>query len=52
MLGDFYKEDKLWLEPLLRAVGKAAIKLVSGNGVLFLNEIGLLLKPNETKEIK
>ena len=52
VLGDFYKEDKLWLEPLLRAVGKAAIKLVSGNGVLFLNEIGLLLKPNETKEIK
>ena len=29
-----------------------AIKLVSGNGVLFLNEIGLLLKPNEKKEIK
>ncbi len=52
VLGDFNNEDKVWLEPLLRAVGKSAIKLVSGTGVLFLNEIGLLLKPNEKKENK
>lgn len=46
VLGNFSKTDQLWLDPLLDAVGRSAIKLISGNGVDFLNEIGLILKPN------
>ena len=52
VLGDFNREDEKWLEPLLDAVGKSAEKLTSGNGVDFLNEISLILKPNEKKEPK
>ncbi|MBT6036790.1 MAG: aminoacyl-tRNA hydrolase [Kordiimonadaceae bacterium] len=49
VLGDFSKQDEKWLDLLLDTVGRAAEKLVSGNGVDFLNEIGLILKPNEKK---
>jgi len=52
VLGDFSREDEKWLEPLLDAVGKSAEKLVNGDGVDFLNQIGLILKPNEKKEPK
>ena len=50
VLGDFSKQDEKWLNPLLDAVGRAAEKLVSGDGVDFLNEISLILKPNEKKK--
>jgi peptidyl-tRNA hydrolase, PTH1 family len=46
VLGDFSKMDKKWLEPLLDAVGRASDKLISGDGIDFLNEVGLILKPN------
>lgn len=46
VLGDFNRDDEKWLEPTLNAIGRAIEKLVSGNGVDFLNEIGLILKPN------
>ena len=46
VLGDFSTDDEKWLEPTLDAVGRAATKLVSGDGIDFLNEIGLILKPN------
>lgn len=52
VLGDFSRDDEKWLEPLLDAVGKSAEKLVSGDGIDFLNEVGLTLKPNEKKEPK
>jgi len=52
VLGDFSKQDEKWLNPLLDAVGRAAEKLVSGDGVDFLNEISLILKPNEKKKKK
>lgn len=52
VLGDFKKDDKKWLEPLIDAVGRSADKLVSGEGVDFLNAIGLILKPNEVKKPK
>ena len=50
VLGDFSKADITWLDPLLNAVGRSAEKLLSGNGVDFLNAIGLLLKPNVNKD--
>lgn len=50
VLGDFSRDDEKWLDPLLDAVGRASEKLVSGDGIDFLNEIGLILKPNENKE--
>lgn len=46
VLGNFSKNDEKWLDPLLDAVGRSAEKLVSGDGVDFLNGIGLILKPN------
>lgn len=46
VLGNFSRNDEKWLDPLLDAVGRSAEKLVSGSGVDFLNEIGLILKPN------
>ena len=49
VLGDFTRADEKWLEPLLNAVGRSAEKLISCDGINFLNEIGLILKPN-TKE--
>ncbi len=52
VLGDFSKPDQTWLSPLIDAVGRAADKLVSRNGVDFMNEIGLILKPNEPKKQK
>lgn len=50
VLGDFSKQDEKWLDPLLDAVAHASEKLVSGDGIDFLNEIGLILKPNDNKE--
>ena len=50
VLGDFRTDDEKWLEPLLDAVGRAAPKLTSGDGVDFLNEIGLILRPNNNKD--
>lgn len=50
VLGDFSREDEKWLEPLLDAVGRSAEKLTIGNGVDFMNEVGLILKPNNKKE--
>ncbi|MBT6032958.1 MAG: aminoacyl-tRNA hydrolase [Kordiimonadaceae bacterium] len=47
VLGDFSKTDQKWLDPLLNAVGRAADKLASRSGRDFLNEVGLILKPNE-----
>lgn len=52
VLGDFRVDDEKWLEPLLDAVGRAAEKLTSGDGVDFMNEIGLILRPNNNKEKK
>jgi peptidyl-tRNA hydrolase, PTH1 family len=52
VLGDFNRDDEKWLEPMLDAVGKSAEKLVSGDGIDFLNEVGLILKPNKNKEPK
>lgn len=50
VLGDFAKADQEWLDPLLEAIGCAAPVLTdrSGetSGAKFLNELGLLLKPN------
>lgn len=50
VLGDFTNTDKVWLAPLLDAVGQAADKLVLLEGQKFLNEVGLILKPNQSKE--
>ncbi|MBL4602407.1 MAG: aminoacyl-tRNA hydrolase [Emcibacteraceae bacterium] len=50
VLGDFTRADEKWLEPLLDAVGRSAEKLTSGDGVNFLNEIGLILKPNKKEK--
>ncbi|MDG1021073.1 MAG: aminoacyl-tRNA hydrolase [Emcibacteraceae bacterium] len=47
VLGNFSKTDQSWLEPLIDAIGRSADKLTSGDGVDFLNEIGLILKPNK-----
>jgi PTH1 family peptidyl-tRNA hydrolase len=47
VLGNFSKTDQKWLEPLIDAIGRSADKLTSGDGVDFLNEIGLILKPNK-----
>ncbi len=52
VLGDFRADDEKWLDPLLDAVGQAAEKLTSGNGVDFMNKIGVILKPNDNKEKK
>ncbi|HPF47741.1 MAG: aminoacyl-tRNA hydrolase [Alphaproteobacteria bacterium] len=52
VLGDFSKNDEKWLDPLLDAVGRAADKLTSRDGIDFLNEIGLILKPNENNSKK
>jgi peptidyl-tRNA hydrolase, PTH1 family len=51
VLGDFTKMDQKWLEPLLDAISRSADKLVSGDGINFLNEIGLILKPNEKDKV-
>lgn len=50
VLGDFNRDDEKWLEPLLDAVGQAAVKLTSGNGIDFMNKVGLILKPNNNKD--
>ncbi len=50
VLGDFSANDEEWLEPLLDAIGRAAEKLTTGDGTDFMNEIGLILKPNENKK--
>ena len=47
VLGNFSKTDQSWLEPLIDAICRSADKLTSGDGVDFLNEIGLILKPNK-----
>lgn len=47
VLGNFSKADQSWLEPVIDAIGRSADKLTSGDGVDFLNEIGLILKPNK-----
>lgn len=52
VLGDFSTNDEKWLEPLLDAIGRAAEKLTTGDGIDFMNEIGLILKPNNKKEDK
>lgn len=50
VLGDFSKADQTWLSPLLGAVGQAADQLTSLDGQKFLNAVGLILKPNQSKE--
>ena len=47
VLGNFSKTDQSWLEPLIDAIGRSADELTSGDGVDFVNEIGLILKPNK-----
>ena len=50
VLGDFSANEEKWLEPLLDAIGRASVKLTSGDGIDFMNEIGLILKPNKNKK--
>lgn len=50
VLGDFSTNEEKWLEPLLDAIGRASVKLTSGDGIDFMNEIGLILKPNKNKK--
>ncbi|MDG1996757.1 MAG: aminoacyl-tRNA hydrolase, partial [Emcibacteraceae bacterium] len=52
VLGDFSNADKTWLKPMIDAIGKSADKLVSGDGVDFLNAVGLILKPNTPNKPK
>lgn len=47
VLGNFSNAERTWLEPLIDAVGRSADKLKSGEGADFLNEVGLILKPNK-----
>jgi peptidyl-tRNA hydrolase, PTH1 family len=49
VLGDFSKEDYIWLEPMLDAVSRAAPELDTLDGQKFLNAVGLILKPNQPK---
>ena len=50
VLGNFSNADNTWLEPMIDAIGRSADKLSSGDGVDFLNEIGLILKPNKKEQ--
>lgn len=52
VLGDFSNADNTWLKPMIDAIGKSADKLVSGNGVDFLNAVGLILRPNTPNKPK
>jgi peptidyl-tRNA hydrolase, PTH1 family len=52
VLGDFAKADKIWLEPLLDAVGKHADMLVKGDDNGFMNKLALATKPADEPESK
>jgi len=45
VLQDFAKADRDWLDPLLRAVGRAAGKLAVGDAAGFMNAVALELRP-------
>lgn len=50
VLGNFSKEDAVWLEPLLAAFTDAAPLLVSRDEAGFMNKIALALKPPRKKK--
>ncbi|PCJ72051.1 MAG: aminoacyl-tRNA hydrolase [Rhodobiaceae bacterium] len=52
VLGDFAKSDKVWLEPLLDAVAKAAPLLGEGKDSSFANKVHLILNPEPPKKNK
>ena len=50
VLGDFSKQDKVWLEPLLDEIGRAAPLLVSGDDAGFMNKVSLAVQPEKPKK--
>ena len=47
VLGDFGKDDRAWLIPLLDAVAEAAPLLVAGQAEAFMTKVALLTQPAE-----
>jgi peptidyl-tRNA hydrolase, PTH1 family len=52
VLGDFAKADRLWVEPLLEAIGQHAGMLLKGDDSGFMNKLALALKPDSEPEAK
>ncbi len=50
VLGNFAKQDEVWLDPLLTAFADAAPLLVKHDGAGFMNKIALALQPPRKKE--
>lgn len=47
VLGNFAKDERVWLDPLLAAVADAAPHLVDGNDVAFMNRVAVLTTPKK-----
>ncbi len=52
VLGNFTKTERLWLEPLLKAVGDAAPFLADGDDAGFMNRVTLLTAPQKEPKPK
>jgi PTH1 family peptidyl-tRNA hydrolase len=48
VLGNFSKDERLWLEPLLKAVADAAPRLADHDDTGFMNRIALLTAPQDS----
>jgi PTH1 family peptidyl-tRNA hydrolase len=47
VLGNFAKDERTWLDPLLSAVAEAAPSLADADDVAFMNRIALLTTPRK-----
>ncbi len=52
VLGNFSKDDRLWLDPLLDAIADAAPLLATNDDVGFMNKVAVLRGEPETKPSK
>ena len=52
VLGDFHKSDRVWLEPLLEAIGRHAEMLVTGEDAQFMNRVHVATSGDEPVSAK
>ncbi len=52
VLGNFSKDDRAWVDPLLDAIGQAAPFLADGDEAGFMNKVTLLIAPPKKPEPK
>ncbi len=52
VLGNFTKDDRIWLDPLLDAIADAAPRLAAGDDAGFMNQIALKTQPQREPKPK